>query len=244
MTSALIGFYLCNRATNLAGRQFKIGFSLFVIGFWSLICLPYFTGRSFPSTALGGFAIHYSLLFSLLAVLILTNLKQNLHLSKINFASSSLFQIFALSIFISLIMNLNNPINKFRDLKTYNQTSANFSQTLNNLNGLLSDPNSDLKILVKNNQISQALMLSAAIELKTGLKSELITNHPYHIEVSKLYSNLQCVYFDKSDQAFLLVSESTFAALKNDSSCKKSLDFENVQFLVFEESKFVIISKK
>jgi hypothetical protein len=101
-----------------------------------------------------------------------------------------------------------------------------------------------LSDLFKSNSISQILPLSEALESQIGFPSELVTNHPWHLEVTPLYTTLQCQYSKESKLKYVLTNPRIIDSLALNPDCSSVFDFKNVKSLTEIETNLVILGKK
>ena len=206
--------------------------------------LPYFVGRSFPSTILGGFGFHYALIMTLILPTIFSVFKVTRSQRSYLFVNT-IFLFLGLSIILSLLFNINDPRIKINEVKEFKAESSEFYSLRLQYEFFLEKSNDKtLSDLFKSNSISQILPLSGALESQIGLPSELVTNHPWHLEVTPLYTTLQCEYSKESKYKYVLTNPRTIDSLALNPACSSVFDFKNVKALTEIETNLLILGKK
>ena len=244
ITGSVISSYQLLSNTPDNSRITKRNYLLFILSIWSVMTLPYFVGRSFPSTIIGGFAFHYALIISLLLPTILGIFKTTkMHLSSLFIHSA--FGLLGLSVIFSLFFNINDPRLKVEQFNDFRAESSDFYSLRLQIE-YFSEKSNDktLSDLLRVDSISQILPLSGALESQLGFPSELITNHPWHLEVTPLYTSLQCEYSKLSKFKFVLTNPKIIDSLALNPACSQVFDFKNVKVLNEIETNFVILGKK
>ena len=222
----------------------KRNYLLFIISLWSIMTLPYFVGRSFPSTILGGFGFHYALIMTLILPTIFSVFKVTRSQRSYLFVNT-IFLFLGLSIILSLLFNINDPRIKINEVKEFKAESSEFYSLRLQYEFFLEKSNDKtLSDLFKSNSISQILPLSGALESQIGLPSELVTNHPWHLEVTPLYTTLQCEYSKESKYRYVLTNPRTIDSLALNPDCSSVFDFKNVKALTEIETNLLILGKK
>jgi hypothetical protein len=222
----------------------KRNYLLFIISLWSVMILPYFVGRSFPSTILGGFGFHYALIMTLILPTIFSVFKVTRSQRSYLFVNT-IFLLLGLSIILSLLFNINDPRIKINEVKEFKAESSEFYSLRLQYEFFLEKSNDKtLSDLFKSNSISQILPLSGALESQIGLPSELVTNHPWHLEVTPLYTTLQCEYSKESKYRYVLTNPRTIDSLALNPACSSVFDFKNVKALTEIETNLLILGKK
>jgi hypothetical protein len=239
-----IGTYFLIKYRNINSIQSRRYFLLTLLSIWGLGSLPYFSGRSLPSTLIGGLAFHYSFVFALLVPLLFTSfkfLKSNL-LSKLPLAVTSLL---SLSVVFSGLFTVNDPLVKFGQFKDFKSESWDYySQKAQVLFYLNDSEDKTVKNLLNDNSLSQILLLSNAYSSQLGLPSELITNHPWHLEVTPAYSSLQCQFPGVNEYKYVLTTQNVNDTLLKNSDCLTVYDFDKTIKLTEIESNLVVMVKK
>jgi hypothetical protein len=222
----------------------KRNYLLFIISLWSVMILPYFVGRSFPSTILGGFGFHYALIMTLILPTIFSVFKVTRSQRSYLFVNT-IFLFLGLSITLSLLFNINDPRIKINEVKEFKAESSEFYSLRLQYEFFLEKSNDKtLFDLFKSTSISQILPLSGALESQIGLPSELVTNHPWHLEVTPLYTTLQCEYSKESKYRYVLTNPRTIDSLALNPACSSVFDFKNVKALTEIETNLLILGKK
>ena len=239
-----IGTYFLIKYRNTNSLQSRRYFLLTLLSIWGLGSLPYFSGRSLPSTIIGGLAFHYAFVFALLIPLLFTSfkfLKSNL-LSKLPLAVTSLL---SLSVVFSGLFTVNDPLVKFGQFKDFKSESWDYySQKAQVLFYLNDSEDKTVKNLLNDNSLSQILLLSNAYSSQLGLPSELITNHPWHLEVTPAYSSLQCQFPGVNEYKYVLTTQNVNDTLLKNSDCLTVYDFDKTIKLTEIESNLVVMVKK
>jgi hypothetical protein len=239
-----IGTYFLINYRNINSIQSRRYFLLTLLSIWGLGSLPYFSGRSLPSTIIGGLAFHYAFVFALLVPLLFTSfkfLKSNL-LSKLPLAVTSLL---SLSVVFSGLFTVNDPLVKFGQFKDFKSESWDYySQKAQVLFYLNDSKDKTVKNLLNDNSLSQILLLSNAYSSQLGLPSELITNHPWHLEVTPAFSSLQCQFPGIDKYKYVLTTQNVNDTLLKNADCLTVYDFDKTIKLTEIESNLVIMVKK
>ena len=244
ITGCIISANQLLRTTFNNSKILKRNYLLFVISVWSIMMLPYFVGRSFPSTIIAGFAFHYALIVTLILPTLFGVFKiTRSHVSSL--LVNTVFGFLGLTTILSLLFNINDPRLKFEQFKDFKAESSDLYSLRLQLEFFLEDSNDKtLSDLVKSNSISQILPLSAALESQIGFPSELVTNHPWHLEVTPLYTSLQCEYSKNSKFKYVLTHPRIVDSLALNPDCSSVFDFKNVKSLTEMETNLVILGKK
>ena len=225
-------------------KPLKRNYLLFILSMWAIMTLPYFVGRSFPSTIIGGFAFHYALIFALLLPTIFSVYK----VTKSKFSDlfvNLIFSFLGLSIIFSLLFTINKPTLKLNQVREFRAESSDYFGLKLQLKYFLENSkDKSLSDLFKSNSISQILLLSGALESQLGFPSELVTNHPWHLEVTPLYTSLQCEYSKTSKFSYVLTYPRIVDSLALNPKCTDVFDFKNVKALTEIETNLVILGKK
>jgi hypothetical protein len=239
-----IGTYFLIKYRNINSIQSRRYFLLTLLSIWGLGSLPYFSGRSLPSTLIGGLAFHYSFVFALLVPLLFTSfklLKSNL-LSKLPLVVASLL---SLSVVFSGLFTINDPRLKFSQFKDFKSESWDYySQKAQVLFYLNDSKDKTVKNLLNDNSLSQILLISNAYTSQLGLPSELITNHPWHLEVTPAFSSLQCQFPGINKYKYVLTTQNVNDTLLKNDDCLTVYDFDKTIKLTEIESNLVIMVKK
>jgi hypothetical protein len=243
ITGCVISANQLLRVPIINSKILKRNYLLLVISLWSVMALPYFVGRSFPATIIGGFGFHYALIITLFLPTIFGVFR--ITRSQVSYLFvNSIFGLLGLSIILSLSFNINNPRFKIEQFKDFKAESSDFLSLRLQLEYLLEDSyDKTFSDLIKSNSISQILPLSAALESQIGFPSELVTNHPWHLEVTPLYTTLQCEYSKESKYRYVLTNPRIVDSLALNPACSNVFDFENVKALTEIETNLVIIPK-
>jgi hypothetical protein len=244
ITGCIISANQLLRTTFNDSKILKRNYLLFIISIWSIMLLPYFVGRSFPSTIIGGFAFHYALIITLILPTIFSVFKiARSHGSSLFI--NAVFGFLGLAIILSLLFNINDPRLKIEQFKEFRAESSDLYSLRLQLEFFLEDSNDKtLSDLVKSNSISQILPLSGALESQIGFPSDLVTNHPWHLEVTPLYTTLQCQYSKESKFKYVLTNPRIIDSLVLNPDCSSVFDFKNVKSLTEIETNLVILGKK
>ena len=244
ITGCIISANQLLRTTFNNSKILKRNYLLFVISVWSIMMLPYFAGRSFPSTIIAGFAFHYASIITLILPTLFSVFKiTRSHVSSL--FVNTVFGFLGLTTILSLLFNINDPRLKIEQFKDFKAESSDLYSLRLQLEFFLEDSNDKtLSDLVKSNSISQILPLSAALESQIGFPSELVTNHPWHLEVTPLYTSLQCEYSKNSKFKYVLTHPRIVDSLALNPDCSRVFDFKNVKSLTEMEINLVILGKK
>ena len=239
-----IGTYFLIKYRDANTLQSRRYFLLTLFSIWGLGSLPYFSGRSFPSTIIGGLAFHYAFVFALLVPLLFTSfkfLKSNL-LIKFPLILTSLL---SLSIVFSGLFTVNDPRVKFGQFKDFKAESWDYySQKAQVLFYLNDSKDQTVKNLQAEKSLSQILLISNAYTSQLGLPSELITNHPWHLEVTSAFSSLQCQFPGINKYKYVLTTQNVNDTLLKNADCLTVYDFDKTIKLTEIESNLVIMVKK
>jgi len=243
VTGSVVSANILINSTFTRSLILKRNYLLFIFSFWSIISLPYFIGRSFPSTIIGGFAFQSGIIFSLL-IPTLFNLNRLLKFNTIHKFKLTIFGFMGLSIILSLLFAINNPKDKITKIFDYNSESSDYLKLKSDIRYYLNDSQDKSLIdLFQNKSISQILPLSGALESQLNFPSELITNHPWHLEVTPLYTSLQCEYSMKSNYKYVLTTLPLMNSLFSNKNCLGVFDFKKATMLSEIDTKFVIVPK-
>jgi hypothetical protein len=101
-----------------------------------------------------------------------------------------------------------------------------------------------VKNLHSDNSLSQILLISNAYTIQLGLPSELITNHPWHLEVTPAYSSLQCQFPGISKYKYVLTTQNVNDTLLRNADCLTVYDFDKTIKLTEIESNLVVMVKR
>jgi hypothetical protein len=239
-----IGTYFLIKHRDVNTLQSRRYFLLTLLSIWGLGSLPYFSGRSIPSTIIGGLAFHYAFAFALLVPLLFTSfqyLNSNLS-SKLPLCVASLL---SLSVVFSGLFTVNDPRVKFGQFKDFKSESWDYySQKAQVLFYLNDSKDKTVKNLLNDNSLSQILLISNAYTSQLGLPSELITNHPWHLEVTSAFSSLQCQFPGINTYKYVLTTQNVNDTLLKNDDCLTVYDFEKTIKLTEIESDLVIMVKK
>jgi hypothetical protein len=244
ITGCIISANQLLRTTFNNSKILKRNYLLFVISVWSIMMLPYFAARSFPSTIIAGFASHYALIITLILPTLFSVFKiTRSHVSSL--FVNTVFGFLGLTTILSLLFNINDPRLKIEQFKDFKAESSDLYSLKLQLEFFLEDSNDKtLSDLVKSNSISQILPLSGALESQIGFPSELVTNHPWHLEVTPLYTTLQCQYSKESKYKYVLTNPRIIDSLALNPDCSSVFDFKNIKSLTEIETNLVILGKK
>jgi hypothetical protein len=244
ITGCIISANQLLRTTFNNSKILKRNYLLFVISVWSIMMLPYFAARSFPSTIIAGFASHYALIITLILPTLFSVFKiTRSHVSSL--FVNTVFGFLGLTTILSLLFNINDPRLKIEQFKDFKAESSDLYSLKLQLEFFLEDSNDKtLSDLVKSNSISQILPLSGALERQIGFPSELVTNHPWHLEVTPLYTTLQCQYSKESKYKYVLTNPRIIDSLALNPDCSSVFDFKNIKSLTEIETNLVILGKK
>jgi hypothetical protein len=240
----VLGTFLLIKHRGINSLQRRRYFLLTLLSTWGLGSLPYFSGRSLPSTIIGGLAFHYAFVFALLIPLLFTSFKflKSNQLTRLPLVLSSLL---SLSIVFSGLFTVNNPLVKLGQVKDYKVESWDyFSQKAQVLFYLNDSKDKTVRNLQTDKSLSQILLLSNAYSIQLGLPSELITNHPWHLEVTPAYSSLQCQFPGINKYKYVLTTQNVNDILLKNADCLTVYDFDKTIKLTEIESNLVVMVKK
>jgi hypothetical protein len=239
-----IGTYFLIRFRGMNSLQSRRYFLLTLLSIWGLGNLPYFSGRSFPLHIISGLAFHYAIVFALLVPLLLTSLKL-IKSNRITEFPLILTSLLSLSVVFSGFFSVNNPLVKFSQFKDFKAESWDYySQKAQVLFYLNDSKDKTVKNLRADNSLSQILLISNAYSSQLGLPSELITNHPWHLNVTPAFSNLQCQFPGINKYKYVLTTQNVNDTLLKNVDCLSVYDFDKTIKLTDIESDLVIMVKK
>ncbi|GDX17854.1 hypothetical protein LBMAG05_11500 [Actinomycetes bacterium] len=130
-------------------------------------------------------------------------------------------------------------------MREFKSESSDYTNLKLQLNYFLEESkDKSLSELLRSNSISQILLLSGLLESQLGFPSELVTNDPWHLEVTPLYTSLQCEYSKNSKFKYVLTYPRIVDSLALNPECADVFDFKNVKALTEIETNLVILGKK
>jgi hypothetical protein len=151
----------------------------------------------------------------------------------------------SLSIVFSGLFTVNDPRVKFGQFKDFKAESWDYySQKAQVLFYLNDSKDQTVKNLQAEKSLSQILLISNAYTSQLGLPSELITNHPWHLEVTSAFSSLQCQFPGINKYKYVLTTQNVNDTLLKNADCLTVYDFDKTIKLTEIESNLVIMVKK
>jgi len=247
ISASVIGFALmvkCRPAHScFAYRQ---GLLLALVGGWSLLSLPYFASRSVTPTLVGG----YSFMAGMVVAAFLPLLRATLRGLRMSAAPVPLASAIALSLGALAVAGAASTFMLVRFSSAYLDSTASTSLSrfpiLDNqttaIEGILNSPDgSELRLLVGEGRVRQALNMASLTSFAVGIPSGAVVPNPGYYDLSPIITRAQCALPWPDGVDYLLVSERTAIALAKEQSCASHFDLAGARRYTAGDSNFVLL---
>lgn len=207
--SILLAIYAYSRSRELDDSRYRASATqLMYSSIWGLLSSVYFAGRSFSSTALGGYSYPLALTFA--GVIIYVSLDRQHLMQQLRSVGDirqivPILGIAALSLLVMSTLRMATPKTTM-DLMA--RSGTDFVVERFWIDQLFTDDYETLSELglLKDGEITTGILLpsSNALQMKTNLHSLLVSNHPGNARTSIAISELQCRHLAESGIRFLI----------------------------------------
>jgi hypothetical protein len=236
--SFISGLVLVVRSRNIGwGVVRRQGLAALLVGLWSLLSLPYFSGRSYAATLVGGYAFTIGMNIAVL----LPHFRRAFRSVMQGKTRSDASQIVAAAFGIVAIVGVGMSWGLVRLPQEYLSVVASnslfYSSVAEEEEAIvrhLNDPSADRRIreLVAAKSIGQALDNSSMIELLTGLPSVGSAKMPdEYMSVSDIFAQIQCQTAFPKEITYVLLTNETANLLREYEPCGARFEFNNEIFV-------------
>lgn len=208
-----------------AGRPWarRQGISLSLVGSWSLLCLPYFVGRSLVPTLVGG----YAFMMGLTGVLLLPSIRSALRVWRMNGQRFSWEQTTAVVIGGLTVTG----VGAFWILAPAPSSSLDrqFTKASSWVEDLASGGNVKSALLSDSapSDAVQALPMASLVQLATGVKSASVPSNPLHFTTDPVFVAAECKWLSESTWSQIWLEEMGDESMRVDPTCQEVVDFES-----------------
>lgn len=249
VSASIFGYVLLRLSRNSSESfLYQQGLVLALVGGWSLLSMPYFAGRSFPSTLVGGYAFQTGLVVAAFLPLIWKALVALLRvLPERNPWEMSLGMVMGTLVIaggLSFIFGVQIPSEYVKSIRSGGAKgdSLGIAAQQVELQALFADPrNSAASRLVSEGRVQQGLIKSNLTSLSTGMRSALVTNSPEFLTFSDVFLKMQCRQSWPPGVDHILVSQATAAAFAAEPECQNYVDSKQAQDVIGGSTPLVLL---
>jgi hypothetical protein len=249
ISASVVGFALMTKYRDSGSRfGYRQGLLLALVGGWSLLSLPYFAGRSYTPTLLSG----YSFIAGMVVAAFLPLLRMTLRRLRMGVAHGSLEVAVSLSLGTLAIAGAASTFTLARLPSEYYAATTSvppgrfeiLMQQTAAVNGILNGPSGgDLRRLVDEGRVQQALNMSSLMSFSARIPPGSITTNPVYFDMSRVFTRAQCSLPWAEGIDYLLVENTTAIALEKEPSCVSHFDFAGKRSYTVGDYSFVLLPR-
>ena len=239
-SAAAIGLWLVVRHRADAGRLYRIGLTLLLAGGWSFLCLPYFVGRSFTSTLIGGFALNIGLVVACFLPLLRISLRA-LSMSPgrpgpIALGGVGLLLV-ATAACVGAVGTLGNPATAWGRLTSV--WSLDYPPLLRQQAVV----ETARRAVLERGGSSLAVTgtFPGLASLATGARDASVVSNPLYFDISDVFVQLQCEQFHANSGEYLLLDSVSAERLKENEECRGDYDFAGEFRFFVDDAQYAIV---
>lgn len=249
ISASVIGFILMVRYRDQGSRfAYQQGLYLAFVGGWSLLSLAYFSGRSYTPVLVTGYAFMAGMVVAaFLPLLRLTfrRLRTSGESVQLDLAVSFGLGVLAIAAAASTFMLAPRPTESFATIASVppGRFEPLMQQTAN-LEGVLSSPaGAELRRLVDEGRVEQALPMSSLTGLVTGIRSDSVATNPVYYDISPVFSQIQCARSWADGTDYLLVAREAANSFAQEPLCDSHFDFAHQRSFESGPYTFVLLPR-
>ena len=240
VSASVLGFILVRSRGIGSTFQYRQGLLLALVGGWSLMCLPYFAGRSLPPTAVGGYSFQIGMVIAaLLPIARATSRALQSNLARFPLESSIALAMSTLAIAGAgaTFVFARPPSDYYTHLTSSRGSDFSYFEAQSTaLEAILRDPkNIDLTNQVKAGKVQQALSMASLTAIGSGIPSGSITNNSLYFPLSPFFPRMLCMQPWPNDVDMILVPGSVARAMEAEPACITYVDFPRAKSFPFVE---------
>jgi hypothetical protein len=251
VATSVLGFVLVrNASAGPKSFSYRQGVMLCLTGGWSLLTLPYFAGRSLPSTAIGGYAFSVGLVTASLLPLIQLSFR-GLRASRSG--QDRLYSGIAAAMGLVAIVGTTSGVSLWQEPSQY-LTSLHvktpleyspLSAELRNVSNLVDKPhNAKLREAISSGLVEQALPMASLWGISEHMNSGAIVSSSDYYRLSRFFTGAQCSGVWENGTAYLLVTPATASSFAKDHVCQSHFDFSKTEVFVDGPVKVVLLARR
>jgi hypothetical protein len=251
VAASALGFVLVRNASAGTGSfSYRQGVLLCLTGGWSLLTLPYFAGRSLPSTAVGGYAFSVGLVTASLLPLIhlsLRTLKASRPGQERVYAGIGVAMGLVAIVGVTSACSLwQQPSQSLPTLQVEKPlTFAPLSKELTDVAAVVDQPqNAQLRQAISAGLVQQALPMASLTGISTRMSSGAMVSSSEYYSLSRFFTSAQCSSEWRTGAAYLLVLPATAKSFAQDPACQGHFDFTRSRVFVDGTSKLTLLARR
>lgn len=249
ISAAVTGYALLIRYRGGGSRfGYQQGLLLALVGGWSLLAMPYFSGRSMAPTLVAGYAYMVGMTVAAFLPLLRTSVRAlwarpghgSVELA-VALSTGSLAVAGAASTLLLVNLPSHNyalvasvPPGRLQDLV----------QLTGRLQALRDQSADDLETLIGDGRVEQALDMASLTGLATGVRSGSLATHSDYFDLSPVFTDLQCTLPWDEGVDYLLVTDVTAAAFERQPSCAAHFDFSQQRVYPVADATLVMLPRR
>lgn len=251
VAASALGFILVRNApAGPRSFSYRQGVILCLTGGWSLLTLPYFAGRSLPSTAVGGYAFSVGLVTASLLPLIQLSFRA---LKGSRVGQERVYAGIAVGMGLVVIVGTTSAASLWQEPSQYLSklhvdkplTYPALSKELTNLAALVDRPkNATLRRAISSGLVEQALPMASLIGISSRMNSGALMSTADYYDLSRFFTSAQCSSEWRNGTAYLLVLPATAQSFAKDQSCQGHFDFSKTEVFVNGPLKLTLLARR
>ena len=217
---------LARTRTRPASRLARDGLLLTLVGGWSLLTLPYFSGRSLAPTLLGGYALQIGWVTAALLPLVVAGLRRSRAARSTQVSGMGAFSLIAgvMTIGVTAVGILHTSPLSAWDREAHAPVNLAGDQ----LQVALETAPEAVRAAARDGRAAQIVGIPALTEIAGGLPSASAFSQPDQVTVAPALARAQCEVLRKTDPDYVVVLSSVVPALQGQAACADSFDFGQV----------------
>ncbi len=233
VAASATGFVLV-RTSPAASWRGQQGLGLCLAGGWSLLTIPYFAGRSFAPTIVGGYAFSVGLVVACMLPMLrvgLRGLRARRADGRVNRVIGVAFVLIAVAAAAGAGVLALPPALTLGWLQSGDR--AEFPPVTEQVASVervaAANGNERLASALASGAVVQALPMSSLVATSSGLGSVSVASSDGYLTISRVFTTAQCAAPWPGNASMLLVTTPVAASLAADPSCQGYVDFRRAE---------------
>ena len=249
ISAAVTGFALLIRYRDDGSRfGYQQGLLLALVGGWSLLALPYFSGRSMVPTLVAGYSYMAGMVVGALLPLLRAGaraLRARPGHGSMEVAVSLCLGALAVAGAASTLLLVYLPSHNYAVVASVPPGRLQILvQLTGRLQALRDQSADDLEMLMAEGRVEQALDMASLTGLASGVPSGSLATHGVYFDLSPVFTDLQCTLPWDEGVDYLLVTDVTAAAFERQPSCAAHFDFSQQRVYPVADATLVMLPRR
>jgi hypothetical protein len=251
VAASAIGVVLVrNASAGTKSFPYRQGVLLCLTGGWSLLTLPYFAGRSLPSTAVGGYAYSVGLVTASLLPLIRLSLRtlrgSRPGQERVYGGIGVAMGLVALVGVTSATSRWEAPSHSVARVQVHQLMSyAPLAKEVTRVDSVADRPqNARLRQAISAGLVEQALPIASLMGISTRMRSGALVSTSEYYSLSRFFTGAQCSSRWRTGTQYLLVLPETAQSFAKDPACQKYFDFPRSRVFVNGASRLALLARR